>query len=155
MNNSLNKNIALPEELFRGQGALKAEDLGNANATVITVDDVDSMDFDDEDAPNGTRTVIILKSREYDKGFFLNKSGLRTVVEQYGDIPARWVGKRIPLVKVRVNNPKTHKQQESLQVAAADEWDKITGAGTRSSRSSNGRKSSRGKAKKTAKRRGR
>lgn len=155
MNNSLNKNIALPEELFRGQGALKAEDLGNANATVITVDDVDSMDFDDEDAPNGTRTVIILKSREYEKGFFLNKSGLRTVVEQYGDVPARWVGKRIPLVKVRVNNPKTHKQQESLQVAAADEWDKITGAGSRGSRSSNGRASSRGKKKATAKRRGR
>lgn len=150
----VNKNLALPEDMYRGGAGLKAEDLDGANATIITVEDVDSMEFDDEDAPGGVRTVIILKSREYDKGFFVNKSGLRTIVEQYGDVPARWVNKRIPLVVVRVNNPKTKKQQDSLQVASADEWDKMTRAQSRgASSSARGRASKRGaKAKKTAKR---
>lgn len=143
----IDKNSRISEDLYKGQGALRVDDLDGANATIITVEDVDSMEFDDEDAPGGSRTVLILKSEEYEKGFFLNKSGLRTIVEQYGDVPAKWIGKRIPLVVVRTQNPKLKKTVQSLQVASADEWDKITG---QTRRNVTARKATRGK--KTARR---
>lgn len=109
--------------------ALKAETIKPANATVVTVTDVEKVEVADADRDDGKRVSLVLQVDEYpDRGFWLNKSGIKTLMEQCGPKPSNWVGQRIPLVVVRVNNPRTGSIQPSLQVASPEEWDDVLAA---------------------------
>ena len=117
--NSDFKKRRLNADDYRGSKALKPETIAPADAAVITITDVDEVELED-------RTPIVLHSAEYPEyGFWLNKSGTRTMIEKCGDTPGRWIGQRVPLVVVRVNNPTTKQAQKSLQVAPPAEWDEI------------------------------
>jgi len=125
---AFDKNRPLDGDRYNnGPTALKAEHLNGGDATVIRVHDIDEAEFPDADAPGGKRFVLVLKSTQFpDKGFFLNKTGRKIMTERFGEVPARWIGKDVPLVVVRVANPKNAgKIQPSLQVATDDDWDVV------------------------------
>lgn len=116
------KNRSLDPDDFRGSKALKPEHIAPADTAVVTVADVDQVDLDD-------RSPIVLHSHEYpDLSIWLNKTGTRTLIEKLGAKPAQWIGERVPLVVVRVNNPQTKQSQKSLQVAPPGEWADIFAA---------------------------
>lgn len=103
--------------------ALKADTLGGADAVVVTVADVEKVTVHDTESETGERTQLILVTEEYeDRAYWVNKTGARTLVEQLGPRPRSWIGQRVPLVVVRVNNPRKNEIQKSLQVAPAGEW---------------------------------
>lgn len=123
------------QEFGGAKAGLKATDIGKANATVITVTDVEKVEVPDPDRDDGKRVSLILQSEEYpDRGFWLNKTGMKTLIEKFGGRPGQWIGEKVPLVKVRVNNPQTGKVQESLQVASPAEWDDVMDAFTGTTR---------------------
>ena len=121
------KNSALDMDDFGGSRlALKAESIKPATATVITVKDIDKITVADPDRDDGKRTSLVLQTEEYpERGFWLNKTGMKTIVGKYGDKPGDWIGEKVPLVVVRVNNPTSGDIQNSLQVAAPAEWDEV------------------------------
>lgn len=141
------KNSSIDMDEFGGSRlSLKADTIKPANATVITIKDVEKVTLADPDKDDGKRTALVLTSDEYpDRGFWLNKSGMKTLIERIGDKPGAWIGEKVPLVVVRVNNPSTGAIQQSLQVAAPSEWDEVLEAFTGTTRR-------RSPAKKTAKR---
>lgn len=121
------KNEEISMDDFGGsRPALKAETIKPANATVITVVDVEKLEIADADRDDGKRVSLVLQSSEYpDRGFWLNKSGIKTLMEHIGPRPSDWIGETVPLVVVRVNNPRTGVAQPSLQVASPAEWDEV------------------------------
>lgn len=121
------KNKPVDMDEFGGaRPALKAETIKPATATVITVEDVEKVEVNDPDRDDGKRVSLVLHSKEYPgRGFWLNKSGIKTLMEQVGPKPADWIGAKVPLVVVRVNNPRTGQVQPSLQVAGVEEWDEV------------------------------
>ena len=122
------KNSAVDMDDFGGsRPALKAETIKPANATVITVTDVEKIEVSDPDRDDGKRVSLVLQSEEYpERGFWLNKTGIKTLMERIGPKPSDWIGEQIPLVVVRVNNPRTGDIQPSLQVSSPAEWDEVT-----------------------------
>lgn len=135
------KNTALDmDEFGSSRPALKAETIKPDTATVITVKDVEKLEVNDPESDSGKRVSLVLQSEEYpDRGFWLNKSGIKTLTEQVSARPADWIGERVPLVVVRVNNPRTGSIQNSLQVASAAEWDDVL-AGFAAAKARRGRK---------------
>lgn len=148
----LEMNRPLDEDRYQsGKLALRAKDLNGANSALLTITGVDEAAFTDPDAREGKRYVLVLHSREFpEKGFFLNATSRTIVIERFGNVPSRWVGKVLPIVVDIQTNPKTNKEGETLRAANADEWDDVIEAsgGTRR----RGRPSSNAK-KKTARRR--
>lgn len=114
------------DEFGPSRPALKADTIKPDTATVITVADVEKLEVNDNTSESGKRVSLVLQSEEYpDRGFWLNKTGIKTLTEQIGVRPADWIGERIPLVVVRVNNPQSGQPQNSLQVASQAEWDEV------------------------------
>lgn len=107
--------------------SLRAETLGpGATAEVITIRDVEFIDVQDADQEDGIRRSIVLSSEEYPElGYWLNRTGAKAIKEKFGAVPREWIGQRVPLVVVRVQNPRTGEAVKSLQVAAVGEWDEI------------------------------
>lgn len=117
------KDEALDPETGGGKPALKPETIRPHTTAVLVVEDVDRITLDDPDSADGKRDAIKLTLEEFpDHAYWLNKSGTRTLIEKLGAVPRKWIGKRVPLVVVRVNNPRTKQSQPSLQVAPAGEW---------------------------------
>lgn len=121
------KDEAVSMDDFGGsRPALKAETIKPANATVVTVTNVEKLELADAERDDGKRVSLVLQSEEYpDRGFWLNKSGIKTMMEHIGAKPSQWIGEKVPLVVVRVNNPRTGNIQPSLQVASPAEWDDV------------------------------
>lgn len=120
------KKQAIDPTALGGRPALKPETIAPADAVVITVADVDRFDVDDPDSETGKRQVMTLHSDEYpDKSFFLNKTGTKTLIEKIGDKPSDWIGEKVPLVVVRVNNPRSGGAVKTIQVAPPAEWNDI------------------------------
>lgn len=120
------KKEAIDPTALGGRPALRPETIAPADAVVITVTDVDRFDVDDPDAESGKRQVMTLHCEEYPaESFFLNKTGTKTLIEKIGDKPADWIGEKVPLVVVRVNNPRKGGAVKTLQVAPPAEWNDI------------------------------
>lgn len=114
------------DEFGASRPALKAETIKPDTATVITVSDVEKLEVNDRTSESGKRVALVLQSEEYpERGYWLNKSGIKTLMERIGGKPASWIGERIPLVVVRVNNPQTGSPVNALQVASPEEWDEV------------------------------
>ena len=114
------------EQAEVGGLSLKAENIHPATATVITITEVDRFDVNDPDSADGKRLVYVLRSEEWpERGYFPNKTGLRTLVDKIGSTPGSWEGERIPLVVATANNPRTRQPQKVLWIAAASDWDDV------------------------------
>jgi hypothetical protein len=115
--------------------ALKPEHIGypKKTAAVLTVADVDpNVEVPDDSVEGGQRKILVVIFREFpDLTFYTNKTSREALIEQLGLDEKRWPGKKVPLIAVNTNNPKTHKPQPSLWVADPDEWDTHLRHGTR------------------------
>jgi hypothetical protein len=112
--------------------------LGNADAAVLTIANVRA----DITTGDGRKTALLEFSEQPDYVFWLNKTGIESLVARLGDNTDDWVGERVPLVRVRVNNPATGKMVVKYQVADAEDWDDLLAEVTRRRR---GRPSKKGK----------
>lgn len=94
--------MALISETFKGsKDWIKAEMLGDEDVHV-TISEA-WIDEPRDDAPEGTRKQVILRTKEYgDKKFGLNVTNRKTLVKLLGDDTDKWVGKRITLYTTEV-----------------------------------------------------
>lgn len=116
------------EHMGSKKPSLKPESLDGADSAVLTISGVESVDIPDDDAEDGTRKAVRLDFEETDLPYWPNKTGLRTLAEKFGAKPREWIGERVALVVVRVNNPKTKKQQPALHIAQGEEFDDLLDA---------------------------
>lgn len=114
-------------EYSKGRPRLTVDHLEGQTATVVTIDTVEQFEFDDPDAPDGRAKRLGFYSTEFPGlVYYLNLTGIRALAAHYGETPVRWEKKRVPLVSVRVSNPKNQgKLQPALHVAQGDEWDEV------------------------------
>lgn len=148
------KNGAINMDDFgNSRPALKADTIKPANATVITITDVDLVVVPDSDRDDGKRKSLVLSSEEYpDRGYWLNRSGIKTLVERFGEAPSSWIGHQVPLVVASVNNPRLNVDQPSLQVASPEQWDDVMASFTGEAAPVRRTSAKRAAAKKAAKR---
>lgn len=137
------------EYMGQKRPALKPESLDGADSTVLTIKAVEGVDIPDDDAEGGQRKAVRIDFEETDLAFWPNKSSLRTISEKYGAKPGDWLGERVALIVVTVNNPTTHRSQKSLHVAQGSEFDDLLDAartrGRRTVKKAAKSKSARGK----------
>lgn len=94
-----------------GQGNwLKAADCAAAETTV-TILAYREQKFNDRTAP-----VIDVKMGKEEYGFALNATNLDRLIQKFGEDSDDWEGKKITFVKVKVTNPTTNKEVDSLRV---------------------------------------
>ena len=75
---------------------------------------------------SGGRKAALLVFEEYpDHAYWLNKTGISTLVERLGSDDSEWVGQRVPLVRVHASNPTTGESVETYHVAPLVEWDEL------------------------------
>lgn len=63
------------------------------------------------------------EDREY--VLWLNATDLRALVEQIGDDDSDWPGERVPIVRIRANNPQTGGLVTKYHIAPAEDWEDL------------------------------
>ena len=72
------------------------------------------------------RKAALLVFEEYpDHAYWLNKTGISTLVEQIGGDDSDWIGQRVPLIRVHTSNPTTGNPVVTFHVAPLAEWDEL------------------------------
>ena len=100
---------------------LNPDMLRDADAAVLTIDDAQTGI-----TTGDGRTAAVLEFREFPGyAFWLTKSGVKALVDQLGEDDESWLGAKIPIVRVRVNNPSTGKKVIKYHVADPDDWNDI------------------------------
>jgi len=130
-------NEQLPDETFAGN-ALRAEDLGDADTVILTVQDVRIMTLDDDEKASGVRDAFVFEFSEYpEKAFWANRTDLKIMADRFGKIPGKWIGQRVPLTVQTKMNPRTREEVSVLHIAPTKEWEDIlAAAGERKGRTS-------------------
>lgn len=106
---------------------LKADMIGRATRVVLTIDDVEEVEIADGRTGEG-RKALAVKSIEFpDTPYWPNGTSINIICDVLGEDEKKWIGKKIPLEKVRANNPQTGKEQDSLWVAKAENWSEFPG----------------------------
>jgi len=69
------------------------------------------------DLPNSGKTLILdFTYKREKKSLALNKTNIKALIEKYGLTVSEWIGKTITLYKVRVTNPKTKQEVDSIRI---------------------------------------
>lgn len=98
--------------------ALKPDHVAG-DATVVTIRRADAPKV-------GGGTRVVLEFDEYpDHAFWLNQTKLDYVMSKLGNDTDKWIGQRVPLEKIMVNNPQSGEDTECLYVAPPQEWDSM------------------------------
>lgn len=111
--------------------ALSPEDLGGKKAAVLTISAVDpEVKIPDTSRPNGVRVVCVLSFEEFvgdeDRALYLNKTQVKFLVAQFGDETDDWIGQRMPVEIVKVNDVSTGRPKAKVYVAdPQDSWGEI------------------------------
>jgi len=72
------------------------------------------------------RTAAYLVFEEYpDHAYWLNKTGISTLVERLGGDDSDWIGQRVPLLRMNTSNPATGSSVVAFRVAPLREWDEL------------------------------
>lgn len=114
--------------------SLTPEDFGGRSAAVLTISAVEpEVKIPDTTRTGGFRLVAVVSFEEYqgedDRALYLNKTQVQFLCDKYGVDTDDWVGERVPLEVVKVNNPQTGRPQSKVYVAdPADSWDRILSA---------------------------
>ena len=100
---------------------LNPDMLRDADSAVLTIDDAQTGI-----TTSDGRTAAVLEFREFPGyAFWLTAGGVKALVKQLGDDDEEWVGAKIPIVRVRVNNPSTGRKVIKYHVADPDDWNDI------------------------------
>lgn len=114
-----------------GRPSLTPEDLHGKKAAVVTIAAVESdVRIPDTSRPAGYRVACVLSFDEFtgddDRALYLNKTQVQYLCDQFGDETDEWVGQRLPLEVVKVNDVRTGKPKAKVYVAEPGEsWDGI------------------------------
>lgn len=112
---------------------LEPKDLGGKKVALLTISRVDpEIKIPDTTRPGGVRVVCVLSFEEFegenDRALYLNKTQVKFLIAQFGNETDRWVGKRVPLEVVKVNDVSSGKPKSKVWVAdPAGKWDAIVG----------------------------
>lgn len=80
--------------MFSGGDFISAAELGEKKAT-MTINNVKSMKFDDDDGKNKTRPVVSFK--ETPRGWVLCKTNALALAAMFGEETETWTGKRVTI----------------------------------------------------------
>jgi len=113
-----------PNKFSKARPKVEPDDIEDGDYTVATVAKYDEIaqEFQGEH-----RITPALTFREFgDKVLWLNKTQMQYLVERLGNDADKWIGKRVPLVKVvkQFGDEKHHK----VYVATPEEWDDLLAA---------------------------
>ena len=99
---------------------LTPEMLEDADSAVLTVSEAETgIDI-------GDRVAARLSFKEFPEvDHWLTFTGIKTLIKYFGDDDDDWVGERVPLIRVRVNNPRTGEKVVKLHVADTEDWGAI------------------------------
>lgn len=143
-------------EFSNRQPALTADVIKPANATVLTITDIDIIMIPDSERSTGNRAAVKVMSREYPEHvWWPNFTSIVIMKEQLGKKPAQWKGGQVPLVVMETTNPRTGDEVKTLQAAPSGEWTAMLRSFKGSGRSGSGRKTTGKNAAKKSARKGR
>lgn len=101
-------------DAFTG-ASLKADDVKSKDDAYVVVGT-------DEDLQDGRPKLIFVVERdEIRKNFYLNATNVEAVRDLGVNSPSQIIGRKIYFGKIKVNNPKTKKQQDSLVIYKVEE----------------------------------
>ena len=99
--------------------------MGSPETIVLTVQEartgIETVD--------GRKAALLVFDEFPDHAYWLNKTGISTLVERLGGDDNDWVGQRVPLIRVEASNPTTGVSVVTFHVATLIEWDELL-AGT-------------------------
>lgn len=121
---------------------LGVEQLDGADSMVLIVSAVDPEVIFEE------RKRCVLTFAEFPElAYWVNVTGLKALIERLGDDVDNWIGKKVPLIRARTNNPQTKQSTTVLWVAPAEEWDEVLDADRQARRPAASGPKARGKAR--------
>jgi hypothetical protein len=97
---------------FSGGNWLKAGDVKNNSSFIVEgAEEVTVM------RQGNSELTLILRLKDVDAAFGLNKTNLNRMVELYGSNTDRWKGKKIKLTHIMAQNPQNgNKMQKALRI---------------------------------------
>ena len=109
---------------------LTPEMLHDADSAVLTIAEAETgIDI-------GDRVAARLAFKEFPGvDHWLAFTSIKTLVKKLGDDDEGWVGKKVPLIRVRVNNPRTGEKVVKLHVADTEDWGPILAEAKKQTRS--------------------
>ena len=112
-----------PNEYGSGEqrAKLTPEVLGSPETAVLTVQEartgIETVD--------GRRAALLVFEEQPDHVYWLNKTGISTLVERLGGDDSDWIGRQVPLIRVQASNPSTGGSVVTFHVAPLTEWDEL------------------------------
>jgi hypothetical protein len=107
------------QDYSSGRPKLDAKALGDADVAVWRLSAVEETTYDD-------RPRLILTVEELPElAYWLNVTGIKTLVGKLGADENKWIGKQVPFIRANTTDPRTHKQVEVLWIAAPEKWDEL------------------------------
>lgn len=100
---------------------LTPEVLGSPETVVLTVQEARTG----IETSDGRRAAFLVFEEHPDHAYWLNKTGISTLVERLGGDDDDWIGRQVPLVRVHASNPTTGGSVETFHVAPLTEWDEL------------------------------
>lgn len=86
---------------------------------VLTIGSVEEVELND-------RNALVLEFKEFPgRAHWLNATQIDALIEQLGNEETAWVGKRIPVEKVKVKNPRTNEKVIKVYVCDPDDWEDV------------------------------
>ena len=112
-----------PNEYGSGEqrAKLTPEVLGSPETVVLTVQEARTG----IETGDGRRAALLVFEEHPDYAYWLNKTGISTLVERLGGDDDDWIGRQVPLIRVHASNPTTGGSVETFHVAPITEWDEL------------------------------
>lgn len=95
--------------------------LGSPEGVVFTIQEAHTG----IDTGGGRKAAYVVFEEYPDYAYWLNKTGILTLVEVLGGDDQDWVGKKTPLIRVHADNPTTGESVETFHVAPARDWGEL------------------------------
>lgn len=112
-----------PNEYGSGEqrAKLTPEVLGNPETVVLTVQEARTG----IETGVGRKAALLVFQEHPEHIYWLNKTGISTLVERLGGDDNDWIGRQVPLRRVHASNPTTGGSVVTFHVAPLTEWDEL------------------------------
>jgi hypothetical protein len=101
---------------------LKADMLGRANRFIGTVEKVEEVEVQDNRTNEPRKALAVTFAEFRDNPYWPNGTSIGILVDALGEDETKWIGKKIPLEKVKTTNPSTGGKMDGLWVMDLTEW---------------------------------
>ena len=100
---------------------LTPEVLGSPEMAVLTIQEARTG----IETGDGRKAALLVFEEYPDHAYWLNKTGISTLVERLGEDDIDWIGQKVPLTRVHASNPTTGGSVVTFHVAPLPEWEKL------------------------------